>query len=538
MLTYPIRWFFVFLYRSWLHVAQHLFRSSGAVLELDISGVTEQPMPFSWWSDGGNSLLTYRRLLKRAARDPNIEGVILRIRQLDDTGFGVLEELREQVRKCSRSGKFTVASLDSVGTRAYYLASICDRIVMNPTAALGPLGLDMKQSFLKGTLDKLGIRSRLERIGKYKSAPEMFNREEMSPEHEEMVNWLLDDLYEEVVTEVHARRGLSRETVRSLFNEGFLTASEARDGGLVDDVVHQNDLEEWVREKAGAYNPVQADAYAGRRLPAEVSYRSPRRIAVLYADGPIHSGNGKVLPNPTVGDETMLNTLRDLRESDQYEGILFRVNSPGGSAVASDKIAREIQRTQEDASIPVVTGMASVAGSGGYYISALSDTIYANRTTITGSIGVVMGKFTIEELQDRVGYRSQHVTRGDRADMNSPGRDWKSEEREKVVSLMEHTYDQFVDVVEEGRDQSRDRIEDVAQGKVWTGRQARDRKLVDRIGGFDEALRHLRSRAGISDDVPIRLEPYPVNYLNLFGSVTGMVLQRVKSILLRWVAPW
>jgi protease-4 len=538
MLTYLIRWFFVLLYRSWLHVAQCLFRSSDAVLELDVSGVSEQPMPFSWLGDGGNSLLTYRRLLKRAANDPNIEGVILRVRQLDDTGFGVLEELREQVRKFSRSGKFTVASLDSVGTRAYYLASICDRIVMNPTAALGPLGLDMQQSFLKGTLDKLGIRSRLERIGEYKSAPEMFNREEMSPEHEEMVNWLLDDLYEEVVTEVHARRGLSRESVFSLFDEGFLTASQALEGGLVDDVVHQNDLEEWVREQAGAYNPVQADTYTGRRLPAEVSWRSPRRIAVLYADGPIHSGNGRVLPDSTVGDETMLKTLRDLRDSGRYEGILFRVNSPGGSAVASDKIAREVQRTQEEASVPVVTAMAGVAGSGGYYISALSETIYANRTTITGSIGVVMGKFTIEELQDQMGYRTQHVTRGERADMNSPTRDWKPEEREKVVSLMEHTYDRFVDVVEEGRDQSRERIEEVAQGKVWTGRQAKEHKLVDHLGGFDDALRHLRSRAGITDDAPIRLDPYPVNYLNLFDSMVGVVLRRVKSVLFRWIVPW
>jgi protease-4 len=515
-----------------------VFRPPESVLELDISSISEQPNPISWLGGGGNSLLEYRRMLKRAAKDPNIEGVLLRINGLEETGFGSIEELREQIRKFSRSGKFTVAYVDSVGTRAYYLASICDQVFMNPTAALGPLGLHMQQSFLKGTLEKLGIRSHLERIGDYKSASERFEREEMSPEHEEMINWLLDDLYGEIITEVHARRGLSRETVRDLFDEGFLQASEAKETGLVDDLVHQQDLEEWIREHAGSYRPVASDTYLGRRLPSEVSWQSPRRVAVLYADGPIHSGDGTLMPDATVGSRTMRKTLRDIRESAQYEGILFRVNSPGGSAVASDKIAREIQRTRTEEELPVVTSMCDVAGSGGYYISALSEPIYANRTSITGSIGVVMGKFTVEELHDKIGYRTQQVTRGERADMNSSTREWTDDEHEKIVSLMSHTYDQFVDVVQEGRNRSREEIEEVAQGKVWTGRQAEGHKLVDELGGFDEALQHVRSKAGLSDEDTVRLDPYPVQHFSLFGSFMGSIMSRVTTALARYFRFW
>ncbi len=526
------------LYKGWLSMAQTVFRSRQSVLELNVSSISEQPNPISWLGGGGNSLLEYRRMLKRAARDPNIEGVVLRVDGLEGTGFGSIEELREQIRKFARTGKFTVAYIDAVGTRAYYLASICDQVFMNPTAALGPLGLHMQQSFLKGTLEKLGIRSHLERVGDYKSASERFEREEMSPEHEEMVNWLLDDLYDEIITEIHARRDLSRDTVRDLFDEGFLQATEAKESGLVDDLVHQQDLEEWVREQAGAYRPVGSDTYLGRRLPSEVSLQSPRRVAVLYADGPIHSGDGTLMPDATVGSRTLRKTLRDIRDSGQYEGILFRVNSPGGSAVASDKIAREIQRTRTDEELPVVTSMGDVAGSGGYYISALSEPIYANRTTITGSIGVVMGKFTVEELHDKIGYRTQDVTRGERADMNSSTRDWTDDEHEKIMSLMSHTYDQFVEVVQEGRNRSRNEIEDVAQGKVWTGRQAKKHKLVDELGGMDEALRHVRSKTGISEEEPLRLDPYPTQHFSLFGSFGGTVLNRLATALSRYFRFW
>ncbi len=492
MITYPLRLLFIALYKSWLGLKQTLFRSSGSVLELNVSEIPEQPSPISFLK-GDLSLFDYRTILKRASADPNVDGLVLRIDDLGGTGFGPIEELREFLRTFARSGKFTVAYLDGTDTRGYYLASICDRIFLQPSAALGPLGLHVQQPFLRGTLDKLGIEPKMERKGAYKTAADALNRKTMSDEHEEMLNWLLDDLYDELIEEIHARRGLERETIRDRFDEGFLDGPAAKDAGLVDDLFHTHELEEWIDERtSGSHTPRSAERYVSCTIPSDVSWRPPQRIAVLYADGPIHGGQGSVFPQPTVGERTITKTLRDLREDGRYDGILFRVNSPGGSAVASDTIAREIQRMRTNEDTPVVASMGGVAGSGGYYISVLADPIYANHTTLTGSIGVVMGKFNIEELQEKIDYRTRSVTRGKRADMISPNRGWNYGEKKKLTSMMDNVYDRFVDVVEEGRDREREAIEDVAQGKVWTGRQARDNGLVDETGGFEEALRHLR----------------------------------------------
>jgi len=530
MITYPIRLLFVGLYRFWLGVKQTLFRPSGSVLELNVSDIPDQPSPVPFLQ-GGLSLFDYRRMLKRAASDPTVEGVILRIDGLGDTGFGTIEELRELLRKFARSGKFTVAYLNGTDTRGYYLASICNRIFLQPSAALGPLGLHVQQPFLRGTLEKLGIEPKIERVGDYKSAADTVNRKKISPEHKEMMNWILDELYEEITGEIHARRGIEQEAVKDLFDEGFLDAASAQEAGLVDELGHQHELEEWVEDRTShaSYTPRAGEDYAHLQIPSDVSWRPPERIAVLYADGPIHEGRGTLIPNSTVGARTVLDTLKDLRDSGAYDGILFRVNSPGGSAVASDTIAREIQRMRNREETPVVASMGDVAGSGGYYISVLADPIYANRTTITGSIGVVMGKFDVSDLQQKMDYRTHDLTRGKRADMISPSRGWKSGEKKKLSSMMEGVYDRFVSVVQEGREKDRDAIEDVAQGKVWTGRQARENGLIDETGGFDDALRHLRSRMGLSGDTPIKLDPKPARHFQLLGSI-GFPLSLLKSV--------
>lgn len=529
-LFYPLRFLFIGLYKAYLHICQALY-ASNAFVDISIDGIQQQPISIPFFGPQGQNLFQFREMLKRAARDPNVRGIVIRIHSLEGAGLASIEEIREQIRKFNRSGKFSVAYLQEADTRAYFLASACEKVFMQPSGTLGPLGLHMQQPFLRKTLDKIGIEPELEHIGDYKTASDTFMREDASEAHRDMMNWLLDHLYEEIVTEIQVRRGLSPDHIREAFDEGFLDGEQARDWNLVDELMHENNLEDWIRDRCSdQFTPVDDQRYRGRSLPGQTSWLPPSRIAILHAGGAIHTGEGQVMPNPTVGSSTIIKTLRELRGPGGPEGILLRINSPGGSAVASDAIAREIQHTRESDHMPVVASMGDVAASGGYYISALSRPVYAGRTTLTGSIGVVMGKFNAEELLEKAGVETENFKRGDRADLLSVTKGLEDEERTKLISMMERVYEQFLDVVEEGRNIDREKLEDLAEGRVWTGKQAQNHGLVDRTGGIDDALRKVRSQAGIDPDAPVRLIPFPHRHMNLFGSPAGVMTTILKYI--------
>ncbi len=531
---YPIRLLFVGLYRMWLGLKQRLFRHSEAYIELEVRGIVPRSEPFGMFGTGRMSLFDYRQILKRAKKDPNIEGLILRIQSLGGAGLGTIEEFRELLREFGHAGHFTAAYLEEADTRAYYLATACKRIFMVPSGTLGPLGLHMQQPFFRNTLEKLGIEPELQHIGEYKTASDMFTREDASEAHREMLDWLLSGLYDEIIRDIHVRRGLSEEEVREGFDEGLLNGQHAKELGFVDDLFYEQDLEEWIREQTDdRYHPVDDMAYRWRRIPRDVSWVPPRRVALLYACGSIHSGEGQFFPNPTVGSRSVVKSLRQVRTSPAIEGVLLRINSGGGSATASDVIAREIQRVRDEEDLPVVASMSDVAASGGYYISVFSEPIIANRVSITGSIGVVLGKFNTEELQEKSGVNTEHFKRGERAGMLSPLRRLRDDEEEKLGDMMEHVYDQFLEVVKEGRGGEKDEWEEVAEGRVWTGKQAVARNLVDRTGSFDDAIQQVRSRMNASSDAPIHIVPMPAWKMDLFGSM-GAGLLNILQTVSRW----
>jgi protease IV len=445
--------------------------------------------------------------LRKAKVDRRISSVIIR-----PTGaaalWGKVQEVRDAIVDFRRSGKPIIGYLEYGGEQEFYLASACDKVFLMPTASLDLTGVASYELFLRGTLDKIGAYPDTLHIGEYKTASNTFTEHTYTPAHREMAESLNQDMYNQLIRGLANGRHTSEQEMRRLVDHGPFLPEDAVRAGLVDDVAYEDELDDKVKLAPGRVNFLQEDEYR-HVAPASLGLNRGPRIAVIYATGVIASGesNYDSPSGQVLGSDTMVEYLRKARADGSIKAIVLRVDSPGGSAIASDVIWREVSLTRNTK--PVIASMSDVAASGGYYIAMPAHAIVAEPATLTGSIGVVMLKFVIDGTLKKIGINMEGVKNGRYADLYSPVRAFSPEERAKVQEQMQATYDTFVEKAAAGRNTTPERIDAVAQGRVWTGAQAKQIGLVDELGGLDRALAIAKQRAKLAPDSEVELVIYP-----------------------------
>jgi protease-4 len=472
--------------------------------------------------------------LRRLGEERSVRAVVLRTSDLP-IGLGKAEELRGAIESLQARGKKVIFYLESAGDLEYSLATSADRIYSAPQAVLTVNGFSATALFAAAGLDKLGVKAEFFRVGAYKNAPDLFTRSEMSGEQREVQNALLDDLFGRYVRRVSEKRRLDGGKLKALLDKGILKPQEALEAGLLDGLVYPDQLEEEVGKLLGGKISLEK---TGLEPPAlrETQWGVRPRITVVRVEGNILRGEGRRDPLGAVkvaGSEPIARRIRRAADDPEVKAIVVRIDSPGGDGTASDLIWRELVRARKEKKKPVIASMGDVAASGGYYVAAGADEIWAEPSTITGSIGVFVGHFNLQELYGKLGLTLTTLKRGESADIFSTARDLNDGERRTLQTWVENFYDQFVDRVAEARGLSREQVHAVAQGRVWTGAQAQERKLVDRLGSFEEAVQAAKKRAGISGEVDLDDEieaQLDVEDLTLSGGVLSTVPGAARAV--------
>jgi protease IV len=449
------------------------------------------------------------RTLHEAGDDRHVRGVIVKLGGAA-LPWAIMQELRAALRAFAASGKPTVGWAETFGeggngTADYVLATGCSEIWLQPSGELGLMGVAAETTFLRGALDKIGIEPQLDKRHEYKSAADRIMRTEFTPEHREAVDRIVESTWDVAVEAIADGRGLGAAEVRALSERAPLSAADAREAGLIDRTGYRDEVYADVRARLGAdVDLLFADRWKPRRKAASLVRRSSGSVALVEAHGEITIGRSRSTPRgPVVGSNTVSAAFRAARESEHVKAVLFRIDSPGGSAVASDTIWREVELTRRSGK-PVVVSMGSLAGSGGYYIACPADVIVAQPATITGSIGVLGGKIVIADLLERVGLSTGAVERGGTARMFSLRRGFSDDERDKLAGMLDRIYADFVQKVADGRNLSFDEVHRVAKGRIWSGVDATANGLVDSLGGLRDAAAIARKRAGLRPDAPVR----------------------------------
>lgn len=458
---------------------------------------------------GDGPVLTVRgyvETIRKAKRDPRVAHLLLRPGALSSPFWAKVQEIRDAILDFRQSGKPVYAFLEQAGDKEYYLAAAADRVFLLPTATLDLTGLANYEIFLRGAFDWIGTYPDFLHVGDFKSAVNTYTERTFTPAHREMSESLNRDQFQQLVRGIADGRHLSEEQVRALIDRGPFLAEEALEAGLVDDLLYEDELDDLA--EVTIEPTIDVTRYAGVTWEAlGVSRRS--RIAVVNAVGTIVSGRSGYDPvnGPLLGAESIVEHIREARASDA-RAIVVRIDSPGGSSIASDVIWRELMITKGEQR-PVVVSMSDLAASGGYYIAVAGDVIVAQPGTLTGSIGVYTGKFVTGGTLDKLGANIEGVSQGRHAEMYSPDRPFTEEERARVLESMQATYGHFVERVAESRHSTPDKIDQIAQGRVWTGHQARQLGLVDELGGLTTAIAAARTRARIPADEEVELVIYP-----------------------------
>lgn len=466
-------------------------------------------LPFAS-GDRASSIASLWRAFRAAREDAEVRGVAVYV---EDASFGLAkaQELRDQLTAMRRAGKFVECYLETAGegangTLEYYLATACEHVRLAPGGDLNLLGLWLDAPFLRGSLDKLQVAPDFNAVGRYKSAAEMFTLPGHSPAAAEALGAVLDSEYAQIVAGIAGARGLAPERVRELVDGAPWSAREALAHRLVDALAYPDEFRDLLKQRAGGEPRfVSIGDYGGREPLAG------REIAVLFASGEIRrgeSGQSAFGGDGAVGSTDLARSLRRLAEDRDVAAVVLRIDSPGGSALASDLILREVDRLR--ARKPVVVSMGDLAASGGYYIAARASQIVAEPATLTGSIGVFSGKFVTSGLETNLlGITHDPLRRGRNAAIYSSREAFTPEQQQRVRALMENVYATFVGHVAAGRKLPRERVQAIAEGRVWTGADALRVGLVDALGGLDVALARARSLAGIAPRQAVRIGYYP-----------------------------
>ena len=481
---------------------------------------------------GTSSTKTLRGLFKKLdtlKTDDEIAGIIFKIDGVS-VGWATLQEIRNKLKEFRETDKETIGYLESGGNAEYLLAAAMDRVVLMPTGSLNLTGLRAEVLFYKGLLDKLDIQADMLAMGKYKSGVEPYMRDGMSDAFRESITAVLDDLYAQLLGYItESRDGITAEGVSDLINRGPFTAEEALQEKLVDTLQYYDELVEALKAASTDEDVqvVKPDFERKRKVPDMNSFAGlmqllsmlnpPQRartataenqIALIYASGPILPDVDMFFPATSViTPRTLKEAFEKARTDDSVRAVVLRVDSPGGSALASDLIWREVMLTQSEK--PVVVSMGNVAASGGYYIAMAAGTIVAHPNTLTGSIGVFGGKLNMKGFYNKVGLTKEIIAHGQNATLYSDYGGFTPTERERVEKMMKTIYKDFVSKAAAGRSKSFDEVDEIAQGRVWTGKQAKALGLVDELGGLDTALSIAKKQAGFAEDDDVNLIVLP-----------------------------
>jgi protease-4 len=477
--------------------------------------------------------------IDKAAADKSISGAILDIRE-PELGRGKIQELRGAIQRFRATGKKMYAVMDSASPAAYLVACACNEIVIPETGEVELPGIHAEATFYKGLLGKLGIEADFIHLGDYKGYAEPYTREKFSEPVRENMTALIDGLYDEMVTTIVKDRPLSVSQVKEIIDTGLLTATRAKELGLIDRVAYADTLRDDLAKTYGTDEVAYVKNYGQKKVDADFSgpmgflklmqtmmggdeashHDHGQKIAVVYAVGSITTGKSaaEALGDATMGSTTICEAIRTAKEDKDVKAVVLRIDSPGGSALASDLIWHEAQGLGK----PLVASMGDVAASGGYYIAMGADKIYATPGTITGSIGVVGGKLAVHGLYDKVGISTETIERGRNSGLFSSSDKFTDSEREVIKGTMEDMYRQFTEKAAKGRHMPVEKLRELAGGRVYTGRQALSNGLVDQLGTLDDAIDKAKELAGIDKDAKVTIEtlPEPTNFLeSLFGDM-------------------
>ena len=524
-----------------------------SVLVMDLDGLIKDrpsmdPLSERLLEEVGKTRRAMVDNIRKAARDPRIKGILLDIGYYG-MGRTTAYEIREELIRFKKSGKKVFAFMESAGLGTYLLVSVADKIYMPPSGATYFPGLRAEIPFFKDMLDMVGVTPEFVYIGKYKTAPQPLTMDHISDEYREVINNLLDNLYNNYIEKIAEARNVSEETVTTWIDDGIYPAADALKAGVIDEILYESQVDNTIQRELGLlkqpYESEKAEAddtgnkedekneqdkndegkekdkdkpklnkihngqYA--RVPVNVPqlHRTGKKIAVIYAQGGIVSGKGAPpsSENPMIGSEAMTKLFSTLADDDDIKGIIFRVDSGGGGARASDIIRNAVYETCQKK--PVVVSMAGAAASGGYMISAPATSIVAYPLTLTGSIGIFGGKFSVQGLLDLINVNVEVIQRGRHAGIFSGARPWSEDDLALFRKYIQQGYDDFIRNVAEGRGMTVEEVNAVAQGRVWFGEQALEHGLVDKLGGFDTALAVLKEKLNIPEDEDVQLIEYP-----------------------------
>lgn len=485
--------------------------------------------------------------LERASEDRRVVGLVARIG--GGLGLAKTQELRDAVLRFRSKGKWAMAWSDTFGeagpgTGGYYLATAFDEIYVQPSGDIGLTGLILESPFLRGAVDKLGLVPRLDHRHEYKNAMNLFTEKKYTDAHREATRKIMESWFGQIVRGIAEARKMSEEEVRALMDRGPFLGREALEAGLVDGLAYRDEVYQKAKEKAGRGAKTQFLSSYLRR--AGSPYRKGTTVALIYGVGQVFRGESEYDPasqEPTMGSDTVAAAFRAAVEDKSVRAILFRVDSPGGSYVASDTIWRETVRARE-AGKPVVVSMGDVAGSGGYFVAMACDKIVAQPATITGSIGVLGGKFLTTGFWDKLGISWDEVHTSRNSTIWTGTHDYSPSEWERFQAALDRIYEDFTSKVAEGRRLPKERVLEIAKGRIWSGEDGKGLGLVDAVGGYAEALALVREAAGLPEDARIRLKVFPKKKTLLeaiFGrereSSEGQAALRLAARLLELVRP-
>ena len=483
--------------------------ASNSVLVLDVSGEINEQRAMDIFSALGGEFIPVQHdfvdALDTAKSDPHIDALVVKIGPLA-TGWGKLEEIRSHILAFRTSGKPSVCYLggDGIGNLEYYVASACDKIWLVPTAPVSIHGMMAEALFLRGTLDKLKIYPDYYHIAEYKTASNQLTEKKFTPAHREEVDSLLHGIYNQYLTEVSQARNMDRTAFEKLVEQGPLSADEALNGKLVDRLAYWDQVQDFVREKTKDWNPVKLGRYR-----SQIKNDGGTKIAVVHATGLIVSGESGNTPGggAIMGSESVAADLRKAREDSGIKAIVLRVDSGGGSAVASEVIRREVVLAKGVK--PVVVSMSDVAASGGYWIAMSANKIVADPDTITASIGVLGGKLNISGLYGMLGLSTDSIATSENATIFSAQQNFTPAQQKLIQKSLQDVYANFTKGVAEGRHMTVEAVDKIGKGRVWTGAQGKELGLVDELGDLDHAVGVAKQLAGIPAERRVRIVRFP-----------------------------
>ena len=513
----------------YLQFNQEPYVPEKAYLKIELSGPLADTTPsrFPGISSAAISIQDLWYQLERAAIDERIKGVLLRISYLE-TGFAKIEEIGRLLKNFSRSKKLVMAFIIDGGLKEYYLASFADKVIMFKGGMLSISGIGAEAVFLKNTLSKLGIQAQIFHIGDYKTASNTFSEDHMTPAHRESMQALIDDLYRAVIAGIAANRKLDAREVKKVLDQSPLALEEYVKMKMIDSLGYEDELHGLLKSQ---YPEVSFKTYAKTKAP--LPFNGAKKIAVIFAAGEINmgrSGSQSLLGGDVLGADTLAEQLRQARNNYAVKAVVLRVDSPGGSAVASDVILREAELLARKK--PLVISMSDLAASGGYWISMSAQKIFAWPETITGSIGIISGKFVLKGLYDKLGINKEIVKTSEFAGMYSDYQPFSDREKEKIMADMQKIYGEFLKKVADNRKIALTEVDKIARGRVWSGQAALGLRLVDGLGGLNEALAEAKKLAHIPliEKIGVRIYPQKKSFWEMLFELADVKAQNPLDV--------